>query len=50
MGGGGTGPRSIFAIKKTRYGLVVTLKTQNVDLDIYTRVEMANRTPIAVGA
>ena len=32
----------------TRYALVVTFKTKNVDLDIYTPIETAVRTPIAV--
>jgi hypothetical protein len=34
--------------RKTRYALVVTLKTQNIDLDIYTPIETAVRTPIVV--
>jgi hypothetical protein len=34
--------------RKSRYALVVTLKTQNIDLDIYTPVTAAVRTPVVV--
>jgi hypothetical protein len=34
--------------RKTRYALVVTLKTRNIDLDIYTPIDTAVETPIAV--
>jgi hypothetical protein len=34
--------------RKTRYALVVTLKTANVDLDIYTPVDTLVRTPVTV--
>jgi hypothetical protein len=32
----------------TKYGLVVTLKTANVNLDVYTPVDIAVRTPIEI--
>lgn len=34
--------------RKTRYALVVTLKTQDVNLDIYTPIDAAVRTPVPV--
>jgi hypothetical protein len=34
--------------EKARYALVVTFKTRNVELDIYTRVAAAVKTPIEV--
>jgi hypothetical protein len=32
----------------TRYALVVTFKTANVNLDIYTPINVAVRTPIEI--
>jgi hypothetical protein len=34
--------------RKSRYGLVVTLKTLNVDLDIYTPISIAMQTPVEI--
>ena len=34
--------------RKARYALVVTLKTRNVDLDIYTRVAAAVQIPVEI--
>lgn len=35
--------------RSTRYALVVTFKTRNVDLDVYTRIDTVVRTPVTVG-